>query len=237
MHRPAARAARTERDAYSGPWLPEPLVGEGFAAPDRSSELASDLSMAFLVVLERLAPEERAAFLLHDAFDCDYRELAGALGKSEAACRQIVHRARERVQRDRPRFQVSEVARRRLLEKFRAALQAADRNALIELFAEDATWTADGGGKTPAASKVVHGAAHIAKLIAGVGRQLALKYAGRTEFHLLPVNGESGLVMCLDGQPALILSIETDGLRILAGYVVLNPEKLERVALPARRGG
>jgi len=227
------RAARVERDAYFGPWLPEPLVGEAPAGLDRASELASDLSVAFLVVLERLAPEERAAFLLHDVFDCGYRELAGALGKSEAACRQIVHRARERVRRDRPRFEVSEAARRRLLEKFQAAMQAADQEALIGLFAADAEWTSDGGGKTAAASKVLHGGGRIAKLIAGVGRQLARNYSGRIEFRLAPVNGESGLVMCLDGRPIWILSIETDGLRILAGYVVLNPDKLGRITLPA----
>lgn len=227
------RAARAEREAYFGPWLPEPLVGDEFLAPDRSSELACDLSMALLVVLERLAPEERAAFLLHDVFDGDYREIAGALGKSEAACRQIVHRARERVRRDRPRFEVSEAARRRLLEKFQAAMQTADREALVELFAADAEWTSDGGGKTAAASKVVRGAGCIAKLMAGVARRLAREYGGRIDYRLAPVNGETGLVMRLDGRPVWILAVESDGLRILAGYVVVNPDKLERVSLPA----
>jgi RNA polymerase sigma-70 factor, ECF subfamily len=225
------RAARVEREAYVGPWLPEPLVGEAVPQADRAAELASDLSMAFLVVLERLAPEERAAFLLHDAFECDYSELAGALGKSQAACRQIVHRARERVRRDRPRFQVSEAARKRLLEKFQAAVTAADREALIGLFAADATWTADGGGKAAAASKVLHGAPRIAKLLAGVGRRLAQDYSGRTAFRLTPINGESGLVFCIDGEPRWALAVETDGLRILAGYIVLNPDKLAQVRL------
>lgn len=225
------RSARVERESYFGPWLPEPLVGDTLAGPDRRSELASDLSIAFLVVLERLAPEERAAFLLHDVFDCGYSELAGAIGKSEAACRQIVHRARERVRRDRPRFEVSEAARGRLLEKFRAAMQAADPEALISLFAADAEWTSDGGGKTPAASKVVRGAGRIAKLMAGVGRRLASDYAGRIDFRLVPVNGETGLMMRLDGRPVWILAVETDGLRILAGYVVLNPDKLGHARL------
>lgn len=226
------RSARTEREAYFGPWLPEPLVGDTVAGPDRPSELASDLSMAFLVILERLAPEERAAFLLHDVFDCGYPELARALGKSEPACRQIVHRARERVRRDRPRFEVSDAARRRLLDKFQTAMQAADREALINLFAADAEWTSDGGGKTPAASKVVHGAGRIAKLVAGVARRLAYDFAGRIDFRFASVNGETGLVMRLDGRPVWILAVETDGLRILAGYVVLNPEKLGRISLP-----
>ena len=107
------RAARVEREAYVGPWLPEPLVEDAYPPPDRYVELASDLSVAFLVLLERLAPEERAAFLLHDVFDAGYREIAQAIGKSEPATRQIVHRARERVRRDRPRFRISEAARAR----------------------------------------------------------------------------------------------------------------------------
>jgi RNA polymerase sigma-70 factor (ECF subfamily) len=225
------RAARTEREAYHGPWLPEPLVADATATPEQAAELASDLSMAFLLVLERLAPEERAAFLLHDVFDCEYREVAAALGKSEAGCRQIVHRARERVQRDRPRFQVSEAARQRLLERFQAALTTANREALVALFAPDATWTADGGGKTAAVSKVVQGAGRIGKLLAGFARLLALKYAARVTLHPITINGEAGLVLALDGAPFWALAIETDGLRILAGYVVLNPDKLAGINL------
>src|SRR3954447_2996774 len=112
------RAAKAEREAYIGPWLPEPLVGNEVPPVDAHTELASDLSVAFLVVLERLAPEERAAFLLHEVFDTEYREIAQIIGKNETACRQIVHRARQRVRRDRPRFKVSEDARVRLLQPF-----------------------------------------------------------------------------------------------------------------------
>jgi RNA polymerase sigma-70 factor (ECF subfamily) len=229
------RAAQVERAAYFGPWLPEPLVGEQSAPADRAAELASDLSVAFLVLLERLAPRERAAFLLRDAFDCGYDDIAAALGASEAGCRQIVHRARERVRAEKPRFQVSEDARRRLLETFHAAMQAADRDALLALFAEDATWTSDGGGKTAAASKIVRGAGRIAKLLAGVGRRLAREHPGRVSAHLLPINGQTGLVTCVDGQPRMALSIETDGTRILAGYIVLNPDKLQGISLPPDR--
>lgn len=226
------RSARTEREAYAGPWLPEPLVGPEIEQPERHAELASDLSVAFMVVLERLAPEERAAFLLHEAFDCDYSEIAQILGRNEAACRQIVHRARERVRRDRPRFQVSEAARQKLLEKFVAALQAADREQLFALFAPDATWTADGGGKAKAITKAVQGAARVAKLVAGFGRHLAREYPGRITYRLVPINGETGIVACLDGNPAMALSFETDGARILAAYNVVNPDKLARIALP-----
>jgi RNA polymerase sigma-70 factor (ECF subfamily) len=225
------RSARAEREAYIGPWLPEPLTGAEIAPPDRQAELASDLSVAFMIVLERLAPEERAAFLLHEAFDCDYAEIAKILGRNEASCRQIVHRARERVRRDRPRFQVSESARQKLLEKFIAAFQAADRKQLLAMFAPDATWTADGGGKAKAITKTVQGAARVAKLVAGFGRHLAREYQGRLTFRLMPINGETGVLACLDGNPAMAMSFETDGVRILAAYNVVNPEKLRRIAL------
>ena len=221
------RAARIEREAYVGPWLPEPLIGEEVAPPDRKTELASDLSVAFLVVLERLAPEERAAFLLHEVFDCGYPEIARVLGKNEASCRQIVHRARERVHRDRPRFQVSEAARIRLLEKFVAALHAEDQQALLALFAEDATWTSDGGGKAKAARKVVRGAERVARFAVGVFR----RYLGRLTQRVVSINGEPGLLMCLDGRPASVMSIDSDGLRILAVFIVLNPDKLKGIAL------
>jgi len=133
------RTLKAEREAYVGPWLPEPLIGTPPAPPDRDAELASDLSIAFLVLLERLAPEERAAFLLHDVFDCGYPEIASLLGKSEAASRQIVHRARGRVRGEQQRFQPTEAARVRLLETFVAAVGARDEQTLLRLFAPDAT--------------------------------------------------------------------------------------------------
>jgi RNA polymerase sigma-70 factor (ECF subfamily) len=221
------RAARTERESYVGPWLPEPLVSES-AQPDRHAELASDLSVAFLVMLERLGPEERAAFLLHEVFDCEYPDIAGILGKSEAACRQIVHRARERARQDRPRFQVSDYARQRLLERFMAAVRTQDQKALLALFAKDATWTSDGGGKAKAALKIVRGADHIARFAAGVWR----RHLPRLAYRLVSINGEPGLLVCVDGKPKSTMSIETDGERILAVYTVLNPDKLKGIALP-----
>jgi RNA polymerase sigma-70 factor (ECF subfamily) len=139
------------------------------------------------------------------------------------------------VRRDRPRFQVSDAARRRLLDKFCTALQTSDGDTLLALFAEDATWTADGGGKTRAASKVVQGRDHIAKLLAGLGRLLARQYPGRVAFYQVAINGDTGLLACIEGAPRWALSIETDGVRILAGYNVLNPEKLRRI-VPLEQG-
>jgi len=226
------RSARTEREAYAGPWLPEPLV-DGVAAPaDRQAELASDLSMAFMVVLEQLAPEERAAFLLHDVFECDYAEIARILGKNETNCRQIVSRARERVRRDKPRFTVSETAHRRLLTRFLDAMRTGDQKAMVELFSEDATWTADGGGKVPATSRTLTGGARVAKLMAGFSRRAMQPYLDQFEFRLASINGETGIVAYREGRLFWALALETDGTHILAGYNVINPEKLARIELP-----
>jgi RNA polymerase sigma-70 factor, ECF subfamily len=217
------RSLQTERDAYTGPWLPEPLMSDGPPPPDRHLDLASDLSIAFLVLLERLAPEERAAFLLHDVFDSGYSDIAELLGKSEAATRQIVHRARERVRRDHKRFQVSETAKAGLLKRFIAASEATDEARLMELFAPEATWTADGGGRTAAAPLPIVGAARIAKLVVGLQRRF---YDNRATMHLAEINGETGLIVRIDGRIAATISIATDGVRIQAVYAVVNPDKL-----------
>jgi RNA polymerase sigma-70 factor, ECF subfamily len=217
------RKATVEREAYTGPWLPEPLFGVPPRSPEEQLELASDLSMAFMVLLERLAPVERAAFLLHDIFDCDYAEIARILRKSEAACRQVVHRARERVRRDQRRFEAGEEDRRRLIEKFVEAAGAGDEATLLSLFAEDATLTSDGGGVVPAARKVVRGRGRIARLYLVLARRLG----GRLTQSILPFNGEPGLVSFIDGVPFSAISFETDGRSILAVYNVLNPEKLK----------
>jgi RNA polymerase sigma-70 factor, ECF subfamily len=217
------RALKTERDAYTGPWLPEPLMRDGPPPPDRDLDLASDLSIAFLVLLERLAPEERAAFLLHDVFDSGYPEIAELLGKSEAATRQIVHRARERVRQDHKRFQVTETAKAGLLKRFVAAAEATDEALLMQLFAPDATWTADGGGRTAASARPIVGANEIAKLVVSLQRRF---YDNRASMHLTNINGETGLVIRVDGRIIATISIATDGDRIQAVYAVVNPDKL-----------
>lgn len=219
------RKAAVERQAYLGPWLPEPLFGNPSPTPEEELEFAADLSMAFMVLLERLAPAERAAFLLHEVFDCDYPEIARILQKSEAACRQIVHRARERVRRGRPRFRVGEEDQRRLIEKFMEAANAGDEATLLSLFAEDATLTSDGGGLVHAARKVVRGRELIARLFLITTRRLN----GRLTQTILPINGEPGLVTFIDGMPLSVTSFETDGHSILALYNILNPEKLQGI--------
>jgi RNA polymerase sigma-70 factor (ECF subfamily) len=217
------RVLKTEREAYAGPWLPEPLMSEQPPPPDRHLELASDLSVAFLVLLERLAPEERAAFLMHDVFDCEYADIARTLEKSEAACRQMVHRARERVRRERKRFDVPEAAKARLLRQFVDALDARDEKTLFALFAPDVTWTADGGGRVPAAPRPLIGSAQIVKLVLGLHQRF---YRDQGAWHLAAINGETGLAFRIDGRLVALLSIETDGEHIQSVYVVVNPDKL-----------
>ena len=217
------RAARTARAAYAGPWLPEPLLAGAPPAPDQHAELASDLSIAFLLLLERLAPEERAAFLLHDVFDTSYADIARTLDKSETACRQIVHRARQRVRGERRRFEATDEARRDLLDRFTAAMRARDEDTLLRLFTPDATWTADGGGVVFAAPRPLVGVDRVVRLVLGLQRVYERHGAA-----LEPawVNGEPGLVLRADGRLAATFAIETEADRIAAVYVVLNPAKL-----------
>ena len=216
------RAMRAERERYMGPWLPEPLFGEAAPAADATAELSSSLSFAFLVVLERLAPDQRAAFLLHEVFDTEYAEIAQTLGKSEEACRQMVSRARKRVRGQRPRCQVSEAARRSLLERFVHAIQMQDKAALLELLAEGASWTPDGGGKTRAALKVIRGRERVVRFVLG----LLGRHMDRRAFEMTTVNGEPALAMRAEDKLLSIITVRTDGVRILDVYAVLNPSKL-----------
>jgi RNA polymerase sigma-70 factor (ECF subfamily) len=221
------RRLKTEREAYKGPWLPEPILTEA-QSPERAVELASDLSMAFLVLLERLAPEERAAFLLHDVFDCSYPDISRILDKSEAACRQTVARARDRVRHDRKRFDATPEAKETMLRRFTAALDARDEQALLDIFTPDSSWTADGGGRTAAAPAPILGAPQIVRLVLGLTRNLN---AGT--MRLAAVNGEPGLHVYVEGRLAAAMAIDLDGDRIAAVYAVVNPDKLAVTDPPA----
>jgi len=216
------RRTTAEREHYVGHWLPEPVATDTHAVTERRAEQASDLSMAFLVILERLAPEERAAMLLRDVFDTDYTEIARVLEKSEAACRQLVHRARVRVRRDRARFLVPPEVKERLVERFLAALAADDKDALLAIVAEDATWVSDSGGNVRAARNVVHGAERIVRFALG----LEHKWGSSMRHRVAWINAEPAIATYVDGALVYTTSLDTDGERILALYRVLNPEKL-----------
>jgi RNA polymerase sigma-70 factor (ECF subfamily) len=219
------RRASTERELYTGTWLPEPIATDPAFETDRRVEMASDLSMAFLVLLERLAPEERAALLMRDVFDTDYDEIARVLEKSEAACRQLVHRARTRVRGDKARYAVPSETKERLLEQLLARLAADDQPGVLALIAEDATWTSDGGGKVAATRRVVHGADRIARLLLGFER----KGLGAVTHRVSWINGEPAIVSYYGGRVAFTTSAVTDGERLLAFFRVLNPDKLHHI--------
>ncbi len=215
------RRLKTERESYAGPWLPAPVIAA--PPPDGHLDLADDLSLAFLTLLERLAPEERAAFLLHEVFEVGYPGIARVLDRSEAACRQVVHRARERVRGARKRFDVAESAKDRMLRRFLAALEARDEETLLGLFAPDATWTADGGGKVAAAPYPIVGAPRIAKLVLGLRTRI---WSRDRVLEVASINGETGLCIRDGDRVTATLSFVTDGERIFEVLVVLNPEKL-----------
>ena len=220
------RAAKAQREAYVGWWLPEPLVAVDEQTPEAAAELAGELSVAFLWVLERLAAEERAAFLMREVFDYDYAEIATLLDKSEAACRQMVHRAAARVRAERPRFQVTQGEHRKLLAGFMQAAASGDRSAIEALLAEDVSLVSDGGGKVPSFARVLTGGRRIANLYWVTQRRLA----GRIDWRLVRINGETGLVRYVDREPESALAFVTNGSRIVAIYSIRNPDKLASIA-------
>jgi RNA polymerase sigma-70 factor (ECF subfamily) len=220
-----ARRASVERRSYVGQWLPEPLAIGGVPAPDRHAELASDLSMAFLVLLERLAPEERAAFLLREVLGAGYDEVARVLDKSEVACRQIVHRARERVRERHRRFPVPPDAKRRLVERFLDALVHEDQEALLAVIAPDATFISDGGGRVTAARRIIQGASRVARLVLGIER----KWRGHLRTELAWLDGDPALLTWYDDRLISTTAFDTDGERLVGFYRVLNPEKLMKL--------
>ncbi|WP_432382582.1 RNA polymerase sigma-70 factor [Duganella sp. P38] len=219
------RARLAEREAYVGWWLPEPIVEPDEQTPESSAELASEVSMALLWVLERLSPEERAAFLMRQVFEHDYADIAALLGKSEAACRQMVHRAQQRVQQHRPRFEVPREQHRALLGRFMAAAQLGDRAAMKAMLADDVQLVADGGGKVQAYLRVLHGAGRVA----GSFWSLENKFPQRVLYRPARVNGEPGLLRYVDGQLESAQAFRIEQGRIAAVFVVRNPDKLTGV--------
>ena len=215
------RRAERERLRYVGNWLPEPIA-TGSVSPDQRAELASDLSMAFLVLLERLAPEERAAFLLREVFDAGYDEIARILDKAEPTVRQVVHRAKTRVREGRRRFSPPAERQAELLQRFLDALAADDKDAMLALFAPDATFTGDGGGKVGSVRRVVEGPDRITRLFLGLER----KYPGVVTHEIVELNGQPAIGSYHDGVITYVTLFETDGNHILAVYRVLNPDKL-----------
>ncbi|MDM0020677.1 RNA polymerase sigma-70 factor [Variovorax saccharolyticus] len=220
------RAAKVQREHYVGYWLPEPVLTDGPSTPEQTKELSDDVSVAFLFMLERLAPEARAAFLLREVFDADYDEVAKAIGKSEAACRQIVHRAKTQLREERPRFTVSRDAHHQLMRGFAEALSRGDFAAMNGMLAENAELIGDGGGIVPSFGKPLLGGQRIAQLFYATH----LRFGSGVRVELAMINGEWALLRFIDGVLESAGSYETDGERITRIHVQRNPEKLARLA-------
>ncbi len=221
------RRAESERAAYRGGWLPAPVATP---PPDRDAELADDLSLGFLLMLERLTPEERAAFLLREVFDTDYAEIARTLDKTEAACRQLVHRAKQHMRRPPRRPQVAPDVRERLARRFVEALRAEDRDGVLALLTDDALLAADGGGRVPSVPETQHGAERVAQLLVGFERATRAELVRRTslpqEHDVVWLNGEPAVFTMADGKLLFATILHLEGDRIAAMYRVLNPSKL-----------
>jgi RNA polymerase sigma-70 factor (ECF subfamily) len=232
-------SARARREEYVGPWLPEPVVDTAALAPDSRTELAEDLSIALLLIFDRLSPLERAAFLLHDVFDFAFSEVARALDRSEAACRQLAFRARAQVRAARPRGGTPSPARSdgidakhaQLVSAFVAATQSGDLNALTHLLASDVRVVTDGGGKVRAALNVIDGAARVAQFLVGATRKRPGAW-WREDFTLrfASINGLPGVIVDAPGWPVQTAAFEIEGDFIRALYVVRNPDKLRHLA-------
>ncbi|MFJ2911805.1 RNA polymerase sigma-70 factor [Streptomyces sp. NPDC087228] len=217
------RTMTRRKEAYVGPWLPEPVL----TAPDVAEdvELAESVSMALMLVLETLSPTERAVFVLREAFDVGYDEIAAAVDKSPAAVRQIAHRARRHVDARRPRTAVSPSETRAALESFRRALETGDLQSLLDVLAPEVVLMSDGGGVKQAARRPVIGADKVARfIVGGSGKAEGALTVGPTV-----VNGNPALVLRLDGEIDGVLAIRVEDARIVGLYYVRNPEKLTRV--------
>ena len=232
-------SARARREEYVGPWLPEPVVDTAALAPDSRTELAEDLSVALLLTLDRLSPLERAAFLLHDVFDFSFGEVASALERSEAACRQLASRARAHVRAARPRVASAPPARSgeidarhaQLMSAFVAATGSGDLDALMQLLASDVRVVTDGGGKVAAALDVLDGADRVARFLVDVTRKRPGAW-WREDFTLrfATINGLPGVIVDAPEGAVQTAAFEIEGGVIRALYVVRNPDKLRHLA-------
>jgi RNA polymerase sigma-70 factor (TIGR02957 family) len=219
------RSARARRERYVGEWLPEPIITDGGDDPARNAETADSLSLAMLVLLESLSPEQRAALLLHDVFDYGYPEIAAIVGKSEDNVRQLATRARRHVQQRRPRFQTTRGQRDELARRFFAAAEHGDLGGLEALLAHDVELTADGGGKVPALARSLHGRSRVASMLVKGLRQIA-RFPG-VSLRPVEVNGGPGALF-LDGQERLIgvVALDIAGGEITSISSIVNPDKL-----------
>lgn len=222
------RSARVRRETYVGQWLPEPLVASADDDPARKAEMADSLSLAFLVLLESLSPEQRAAFLLREVFDEPYDRIAEIVGTSEHNARQLATRARRHVEERRPRFEASREQREELATRFFAAAQEGDLKGLEELLAHDVVLHGDGGGKAPAPARAVHGRARVARTLMG-GLRAATRFGGLT-LRRKEINRQPGaLVFARDGGLIGVVILDVADGQIQGVSSIVNPDKLRHL--------
>lgn len=221
------QAAHVQRESYLGPWLPEPLLTEDDPdSPTSQAERLESVSMAFLVLLERLNPVERAVFLLREVFDYPYSDIAEIVGKDEVSCRQILSRAKKFIAGSRPRFTPSTEQHQHLLQQFLGAVEEGDLNGLTHLLASDVTLSTDGGGKVRgAATRVVHGAEPVARFVIASLRFIQAEFT--TE--VAQVNGEPAILLRVEGHPFTVVSVTIASQHIVDIRVIANPDKLKHL--------
>ena len=222
------RRVSRQREVYPGSWLPEPISVD--PGPESAVELADSLSMALLVVLETLSPLERAAFVLHEVFGEPYPEVAAALGRSEPAVRQLVHRARERVDAGHARFQADRATHGQVVRRFLDACERSDRSALMAVLAPDVVIVSDGGGLAQAPRRPVNGSDKVARLLLA----FVQRTADDVEITLESINGQLGLVARLDSAPVSAMAVTVDSGQIQAIHLIANPEKLTTLRIGGR---
>ena len=225
------RSARARREAYVGPWLPEPLLTDVGPDATERAELAESVSLAMLVVLESLTPDERAVFVLREVFGFSYAEIGAALGRSDAAVRQLAHRAREHVQARRPRFEVDWDQQREVTDRFLAAAAGGDIGGLVSVLAPDVTLLTDGGGKARAALRPITGADKVARFAIAISSRpyMGVEIADMSMANA-EINGTPGTLISVGGRPIAALTLVVSGGRVTAIQLVSNPDKLTALA-------
>ena len=220
------QSARARREQYVGEWLPEPLVTDLESQPSRTVQVEESVSMALLLLLERLTPVERAVFLLQEIFDYTHAEIAKTLELTEVNCRQLLRRARERVRLARPRFRASVKEHAKVLERFQEAAASGNMDGLLALLSLDVVLHSDGGGKAPAFPLPIYGPDKVARaVVQGLRTLLCLRPVQR----ILQVNGEPGIVSYVNGRPQSVFTLQVNDGRIDAIFIVTNPKKLSHL--------
>jgi RNA polymerase sigma-70 factor (ECF subfamily) len=220
------KSARVQREMYVGPWLPEPLVADAGVSAMENSKLSDSLSLAFLVILENLTPTERAVFVLREVFSYEFAEIAPIVEKSEANCRQILARARRRVDERQPRFEAAPQDAENLINQFEHAIQTGDLDSLLAVLAKDVVFVSDGGGKARAVLRPISGADHVGRLLIGAAK----KFGSKTQVlrHVI-INNLPGTISCDQGRILRVLCFGIRDNRICSIYVIANPDKLRHL--------